>query len=292
MMTKMANLGGLGILHRYMKVSDTFNRIEEFRKWPDPFFDYVVAVGSLANDLRRIDMVLENIKAHDCGHLHICVDIAHGHSKNMMETLKYIQEIRKKYLLTFTLIAGNVCTSQGTRDLVDWGADVVKVGVGPGSACTTRIKTGCGFPQLQAIENCAPHGTIIADGGIKTSGDAAKALAFGAEAVMIGGMLAGTDCVPGYGRAVELGDSVAFRGMASKDARKDSGAAAFNAEGIATRVPTKPIGSTQNVVEELCEGIRSAMSYTGNRTLKEFRQRAGVIDVSPTVIKENLPHIL
>src|SRR5690606_17624445 len=104
---------------------------------------------------------------------------------------------------TGLLIAGNVVTPEATKALLEWGADIVKVGVGPGSVCTTRVKTGCGYPQLAAVAACSEAGPIIADGGIKTPGDAAKALAAGAKAVMIGGLLAGTDCVPGWDEAVE-----------------------------------------------------------------------------------------
>ena len=193
-------------------------------------------------------------------------------------------------MVTFSnlVIAGNVCTYDGAARLMEAGADVVKVGVGPGSACTTRIKTGCGYPQLAAIEECSEAGHIIADGGIRNYGDAAKALLAGAKAVMIGGLLAGTDCTPSW---EPDGASLEFRGMASKAARESCGGSSSNAEGVSVEVPWRPEGSTREVVEELMEGVRSAMSYSGTRTLREFSLKGKMVHVTPSTVNENKPHI-
>jgi len=279
MIYAMENFGGLGILHRYMSIEDLDIIIRRWLK--NAYSPFAVAVGCLKKDKERIDYLLTNFGDKN---IIICVDIAHGDSKHMKDTLTHI---RKRF--SGTVIAGNVCTPEATERLFLWGADTVKIGVGPGSACTTRIKTGCGFPQLTAVEECSYIGPVIADGGIKTSGDAAKALAAGATAVMVGGMLAGTDKTPNWRLDAE---EIEFRGMASPEARSDFEGSYKNAEGISCMVQRKPTGSTYDVLKIIIEGIRSAMSYTGAATIKEFHAKATFISAPPTIILENNPHIL
>jgi IMP dehydrogenase len=309
MMKKMAQLGGLGIHHRYCSMETYWEispwwRYKQGKLYPDVIDDnrgpLALSVGSLRKDKKRIDWCVD---PDNCDI--ICVDIAHGDSIHMLDTLKYIRD--KGF--TGPVIAGNVCTPEATRFLLENGATIVKVGVGPGSVCTTRIKTGCGYPQLSAIANCAEAGPIIADGGIRTSGDAAKALAAGAKAIMIGGMLAGTDCVPGWDEAMGLYERelaiarqgfsgseypkqphIVYRGMASKEARKDFGQEGTNAEGISKTVECKSAGSTEAVIMNIAEGIRSAMSYSGAYTLQEFSQRARFVRVGSDTQAENHPH--
>ena len=285
MAIKMSRLGGVGIIHRYMSVEKLGGLMDDFWKKQHHL---TVAVGCLKKDKERIDFV-EEIEAHTpsgCS-ISICVDIAHGDSKNMTDTIKYIRD--KNFL--GTIIAGNVCTYEGASRLFDSGADIVKVGVGPGSVCSTRIKTGCGYPQLSAIKECAEAGIIIADGGIRTPGDAAKAIAVGADAVMIGGMLAGTDCVPGYRFArTNNKETISFRGMASWEARADFGGESNNAEGVSVAAKLQPRGSTRKVIEDLVEGIKSAMSYSGTRTIPEFQLKNKMARVSSATLMENHPH--
>lgn len=301
MAIKMALLGGLGIIHRYMSINDY---ISIWTRWRlDPRLDnkpIAFAVGSVHSDKERISWCAQ------CADI-ICIDIAHGDSVHMLDTLDYLINEKK---FTGPIIAGNVCTLDATRFLMNEGASIVKVGVGPGSVCTTRIKTGCGYPQLNAIVNCSEF-PIIADGGIKCPGDAAKALAGGAAAIMIGGLLAGTDCVPGWDQTMKIynealerhrsgftgsswanidSPSIVYRGMASKEARKNFGQEGTNAEGVSKTVKCKPEGSTENVIIDLMEGIRSAMSYTGANTLEEFNQLAKFVRVSTTSQIENHPH--
>ena len=283
MATEMQKLGGDGIIHRYMKVTETHNIIQDWKY--GNLGKLLLSVGSVRSDKRRIDLILQ--KEQETHNIGICIDIAHGDSIHMLDTLKYIRHTNKFDNL---IIAGNVCTYEGACRLFDFGADVVKVGVGPGSACTTRIKTGCGYPQLSAISECAKAGKVIADGGIRHYGDAAKALAMGADVVMVGGLFAGTDCTPMW-KAADT-QPVEFRGMASKRARESCGSIGKNAEGISTTVPWQPKGSTQAVVEELSEGIRSAMAYSDCRTLEEFQQKSQIIRVSPSIMSENRPHII
>ena len=288
MIKKMHKLGGMGILHRYMKITETHNTISD---WKDTDGKLIVSVGSIVQDKRRIDMIIEwatsSRTSKPLTDLGICVDIAHGDSKNMVDTLLYIREEG----FVGVIIAGNVCTYTGAVRLFDNGADIVKVGVGPGSACTTRIKTGCGYPQLAAIAECSKAGPIIADGGIRHYGDAAKALAVGADAVMIGGLLAGTDGTPFWSETPSCSE-LEFRGMASKAARKSCGNDGRNAEGVSVTVPWRPEGSTEEVIVELVEGIQSAMSYSGATTLVEFRTKSQIIQTTTSIMKENSPHII
>lgn len=278
MVKKMASLGGCGILHRYMPPSSTHNILQEWAEGDDML---IVSVGTLEKDKKRINSVL-NCEKKNVG---MCIDIAHGNSKNMIDTLEYVTKQGPKF--GGPIIAGNVCTYDAACRLFDAGADIVKVGVGPGSVCTTRDKTGCGLPQLVSIQACAVAGPIIADGGIRGSGDAAKALAMGAQAVMIGGMLAGTDCVPNY---AESGKSIAFRGMASKEARMDFDQSPQHAEGVSLNVVKKGVGSTEEVVNNLVDGVMSAMSYTNATTLQDFRDKAMFVKVTPSSVKENGAH--
>ena len=275
MAMKMADLGGLGILHRNMPISQLDKAFKEVYepKTRAP----VVAVGGVHTDKERIDWLMDN-------HALICVDMAHGHSQNMKETLEYITS--KQHL---PIIAGNVCTAKGVQDLHAWGASVVKVGVGSGSVCTTRIKTGCGFPQLQAIldivEQTGGNIPIIADGGIRTPGDAVKCLAAGANFVMLGGMLAATDCTPhwvNYAGDIDL----SFRGMASEAAKGHK----THVEGELVLIKAKCEGSTEAVINDICDGIRSAMSYVGAHDLRGLWCKSDFVRVTNAVHIENQPH--
>jgi IMP dehydrogenase len=306
MALQVARQGGLPIIHRRMTIrqmTDIILAYDEALLKDKMWTPLGVSVGSVHSDKERIDSLIDDRAAAI-----LCVDIAHGHSIHMKDTLEYI---RKKGFRG-PVIAGNVVTHKATKDLYEWGASMVKVGVGPGSACTTRIKTGCGYPQLSAIVNCASpiyygsqpnttqvHIPIIADGGIREPGDAGKALAAGATAVMVGGMLAGTDCVPGWiptsgeyvnsqGQPSEDVRRIPFRGMASKEARAAVGEPETNAEGKAFTVQCKSLGSTQQVISYILEGIQSAMSYTGCTTLEQLRTETEFVRISSTA--ENHPH--
>jgi IMP dehydrogenase len=295
MVTFISKIGGLGILHRYLTL-DQYKDYWIFRQFTsETNYPFAFSVGSIYHDKERIDWCIDN-QVHG-----VCIDIAHGDSIHMYKTLDYLMD---KDFRGF-IIAGNVVTPEATRALLEHGADLVKVGVGPGSVCTTRVKTGCGFPQLSAIENCAQAGPVIGDGGIKQPGDAAKALAAGATAVMIGGMFAGSDQVPGWKEAMAdtepyrnpvTGETstpvkyISFRGMASKEARKGFGQQPTNAEGVSRSVLCQPAGSTQAILDNIDEGIRSAMSYTGADTLRNFVERSGFVRVTSAAQIENHPH--
>lgn len=290
MAIQMAHLGGLGIIHRYMSISDYHKITGRWRR--DPFTTerpLALSVGSIYNDKERINACCGQGGLADI----VCIDIAHGHSMHMSDTIKYIRDLG--YINP--IIAGNVATSSGAKELLSWGADMVKVGIGGGAACSTRIKTGVGVPQLSAIARAklglntfyddTPM-NLIADGGIKTPGDAAKALAAGASCIMIGGMLAGTDCTPFW---TSEGEDTVYRGMASREARKDFGQTGGNAEGVSYTVKCLEEGSTSRVINDIVEGVRSAMSYTNSRNLKDFYRNAELQRVSPSASRENAPHL-
>jgi IMP dehydrogenase len=230
----------------------------------------------------------------------IVVDTAHGHSRAVLEAVARI----KKLSNAVQVIAGNVATAEATRALIDAGADSVKVGIGPGSICTTRIVAGVGVPQLTAVMDCAEeahkHGVpIIADGGIRFSGDIVKALAAGADCVMIGSLLAGTDEAPGETYLYQGRTYKSYRGMGSIGAMARGSADRYFQqevkdtlklvpEGIEGQVPYK--GPVDGVLNQLVGGLRAGMGYTGSRTLAELRERAKFIRISPASMRESHAH--
>ncbi len=230
----------------------------------------------------------------------IVVDTAHGHSKRVLEMVERI----KKQSNAVQVAAGNVATAAATRALIDAGADAVKVGIGPGSICTTRIVAGVGVPQLTAILNCSAeakkHGIpIIADGGIRFSGDIVKALAAGADCVMIGSLLAGTDEAPGETYLYQGRTYKAYRGMGSVGAMARGSADRYFQqevkdtlklvpEGIEGQVPYK--GPAEGVLHQLVGGLRAGMGYTGSRTLEDLRNNAEFVRISPASMRESHAH--
>jgi len=231
----------------------------------------------------------------------IVVDIAHGHSENAINTVKHI----KKAFPDCELIAGNVATAQGTEDLIKAGVDAVKVGVGSGSICITRVITGSGVPQLTAVMDCAEIGKqhdipIISDGGTRTSGDATKALAAGASSVMLGSMLGGTDESPGSTITKNGKRFKFYSGMASMAAARrrkskenvqtdtDDDLNDYVAEGVEAMVPYK--GSVTDILVQITGGIRSGLSYCGGHDIKQMQNNAEFIKMSRAGFAESQPH--
>ena len=230
----------------------------------------------------------------------IVVDTAHGHSKNVIKMVEYVNSRYKDVIL----VAGNVVTSQATEALMDKGVDVVKVGVGPGSICTTRVVTGVGMPQISAVADCSKvakkwERSIIADGGIKFSGDVTKALALGANTVMIGSLLAGADESPGETVLYQGRTYKVYRGMGSlgamKHGSKDRYAQAdvvdyekFIPEGIEGRVPYK--GSASAILHQLVGGLKSGMGYLGVASVQELQEKAQFVKISEQGLRESHVH--
>src|SRR5688572_8524669 len=230
----------------------------------------------------------------------VVVDTAHGHSTHVIEQVKRIKRLSNEV----QVIAGNVATAEATRALIDAGADAVKVGIGPGSICTTRIVAGVGVPQFSALLDCAREAAasdvpVIADGGIKYSGDLAKALAAGASCAMIGSLLAGTDESPGEVYLYQGRSYKSYRGMGSVGAMARGSADRYFQqevkdalklvpEGIEGQVPYK--GPAAGVLHQLAGGLRAAMGYVGAADLEEFRQRARFMRISSAGLRESHAH--
>ncbi len=272
MMIAMSQLGGCGILHRFISISDQVTEIEIAKAAGARHI--AASIGVNGDWKERAEALVKS------GATILTVDIAHGHSTTMIDTMKWI----KDRFADVEIVAGNVATPEGTEELIEAGADAIKVGIGPGSMCTTRIITGCGVPQLTAIalsaEVARDYGVpIIADGGVKNSGDIVKALAAGADCVMLGSMLAGTLETPGE---VKQGLKQ-YRGMASKAAQvswRGEVPEGMAPEGVATQVHIK--GHVRQVVMEICGGIRSGMSYVNATSILEIRENARFIATSPS----------
>jgi IMP dehydrogenase len=249
------------------------------------------AVGVTADTMKRVQML---VKSHvDV----IVVDTAHGHSMGVIETVKQIRDSYPE----LNIIAGNVATAEATRELIEAGADIVKVGIGPGSICTTRVVAGVGVPQITAVYDCATearkHGkAIIADGGIKYSGDIVKALAAGGHAVMLGSLLAGVSESPGETEIYQGRRFKVYRGMGSvaamekgsKDRYFQEDNKKFVPEGIEGRIPYK--GPLTDTIYQLVGGIRSGMGYCGTANLEELRENAQFIRMTGAGLKESHPH--
>lgn len=249
------------------------------------------AVGITKNVMDRVT-ALVNAKV-DC----IVIDSAHGHSKNIITTLK---EIKAAYP-DLQVIVGNVATGEATKALIEAGADAVKIGIGPGSICTTRVVAGIGVPQVSAVMDCyeaaKPYGVpIIADGGIKYSGDMTKALAAGASVCMMGSMFAGCDEAPGEFELYQGRKYKVYRGMGSiaamengsKDRYFQTEAKKLVPEGVEGRVAYK--GTVEDTVFQLMGGLRSGMGYCGTRTIEELKENGRFVKISAASLKESHPH--
>ena len=281
----------------YLKGLITIKDIEKSIQYPNSARDkngrllVGAAVGTSANTLERVAALVE--ARADV----ITIDTAHGHSKGVLEM---VARIKSKFP-GITLIAGNVATAGATKALIDAGADVVKVGIGPGSICTTRVVAGIGVPQLTAIMDCAEAADklgkrIIADGGIKYSGDIVKAIAAGGSAVMIGSLFAGTLESPGEVELYQGRSFKVYRGMGSlpamaagsKDRYFQENAKKFVPEGVEGRVPYR--GSVAEIIYQMKGGIRSGMGYCGKHNIEELRTTSEFIRITNAGLIESHPH--
>lgn len=271
--------GGLGILHRYMTVDD---QVRQYRMAHDVYGVALgAAIGATGDYLERAWQLA------NAGCSLLLIDTANGHSKYAIDAVK---RIYRTFGYQMHVMAGNVSTYEGFMRLQDAGATSIRVGIGGGSVCTTRIVSGHGMPTLSSIMDIrekVPYGqgaSIIADGGIRNSGDAAKALAAGADAVMLGSMLAGTDESPG----MVVDGFKEFRGMASKEAQIDGRGFSSVVEGVATKVSHK--GSVIHLMDEFAGGLGSALSYAGATNLKELYENSEFVRVTHSSLGESVPH--
>jgi IMP dehydrogenase len=275
MAIELGRAGGIGVLHRFLTPEEQATQVERVTAAGER-----VAAGVGINE----DYVARSAALVAAGVDALVVDVAHGH---LERTLDAVETLAAEFPDT-DLVAGNVATPAGVEDLAAAGADCVKVGIGPGSHCTTRKVAGAGVPQLTAVDDCASAAreldvTICADGGIRTSGDAVKALMAGADTVMLGSLFAGTEEAPGAVVEVDGTQYKRSRGMATTAAaedRDDKGGDVDADEGIEALTPYK--GSVSTVAEEFCAGIRSGLSYCGGHTIPAARDRAEFIRVAPS----------
>ena len=288
----IAKKGGLGIIHRNLDIK---NQVLEIKKVKKHKLLVGAAVGAGPNEFRRAEAILkENIDM-------IVVDTAHGHSKKVSEIIKFIK--KKKFKKT-ALCAGNIATLEAAKFLIKLGVDIIKVGIGPGSICTTRLVAGIGVPQLSAILNVRngiknKNVKIISDGGIKYSGDLAKAFAAGADAVMIGSLFAGTDEAPG--KLIKRNGKLfkSFRGMGSVGAMnkgsadryfqsKQKDTSKYVPEGVEGFAKYK--GKVDNIIFKLIGGLKSSMGYLGSKQIKYLRDKPKFVKITKAGFYESMVH--
>ena len=288
----MAKAGGIGIIHRNLDIK---KQIQEIKKVKKHKLLVGAAVGAGPTEFRRAEAVLkENVDL-------LVVDTAHGHTKKVAEIVKYIKKRKNK---TTALCAGNIATAEAAKFLIKLGVDIIKVGIGPGSICTTRLVAGIGVPQLSAILNVRKeirkgNTKIISDGGIKYSGDLAKAFAAGADAVMIGSLFAGTEEAPG--KLIRKNGKLfkSFRGMGSVGAMNKGSADRyfqFKQKDVSKYVPegveglAKYKGKVSKVIFKLIGGLKSSMGYLGSKQIKYLRNKPHFVKITKAGFYESMVH--
>ena len=303
MAIKMAVLGGIGVIHKNMSINNQCLEITKVKNFQCSGDDgatvdengrlqVLAAIGTHPMDFMRAEkLVIAGVSA-------LVIDTSHGHSQNVYNTIKKI----KHSFPAMPIIAGNIATKESAEDLLKLGVDGLKVGIGPGSICTTRVVSGVGVPQISAImsvyEACRNKNvSIIADGGIKYSGDVAKAISAGASCVMIGSLLAGTDESPGEIFEENNKKYKKYRGMGSVEAMQSGSAERyFQKEGAANLVPQGVVGSVlykgkvEDIVRQIHGGLISAMGYTGNKTIEKMRKDSNFCLVTQSGVQEGHVH--
>ncbi len=304
----MAYSGGIGVIHKNLSPTKQAKEVEKVKKNIVDNNDNIAskdsngrllvaaAVGPAKNMEERVELLM------NAGVDVLVVDTAHGHSRGVIDTIKYIKS-KEKYSF-IDVVGGNIATSEAAKDLIEVGVDGLKVGIGPGSICTTRIVAGTGVPQLSAISEVVNEASkynvpVIADGGVKFSGDAAKAFAVGAGTIMMGSLLAGTTEAPGEifkgkdGKMYKI-----YRGMGSLGAMNKGGKERYGQsnvaqekfvpEGIEGRVVYK--GDVSKELHQISGGVRSAMGYSGAKSIEIFKDKARLVKITSASLKESHPH--
>jgi len=294
----LSEMGGFGVFHRYCTIAEAKSTYLKFLELTSENVDIehnsMSAIGATGDYLERAT------ELYDVGCRIFCIDVAHGHHASVKAALT---QMRNKFGDSIHIMTGNVATLEAFNDLADWGSNSIRVGVGGGSMCSTRVRTGHGIPTLQSVMDCAKSDRdvfIVADGGIRNSGDAVKALAAGADMIMLGSVLAGHDESPGEfvddkglsyrtaGSAVAARLFKKFRGMASREAQLQWRGKISVVEGESTLVPYK--GHLLDTITDLLEGIRSGLSYSGASSIRQLRSKAKFVTVTPQGVQENVPH--
>ena len=291
---KMYLLGGVGCIHRFNSIEEQTNIVKELYNRifsPDlPEVEWNVgcgippimsAIGVSEGDKDRAKSLVE------AGCNVLLIDVAHGHHKNVKKMLEWCKQNLDDKV---DIIAGNIATKEAALDLESWGADGLRVGIGGGSLCTTRIKTGFGIPNVSSLKDVisVAKTPVMADGGIRSSGDISKALALGASQVMLGSLIAGTDEAPGQIIETTNGLYKRYRGSASLETKVTHGQQTRNVEGESTTIPYK--GGVKFIVNGLIDGVKSALSYGGAQDLEHFNP--SYVLVTNSGLNEAKPHLL
>ena len=280
----LAEMGMLPIIHRYNSIEEQCEIAVAAMERNCNNSPIGAAVGATGDYLDRAAQLASY------GVEVICIDVAHGHHIMVERAIKTIKDKLDKV----HIMAGNIATLEAFNDLSDWGADSIRCGIGGGSICSTRLQTGHGVPTIQSVLDVSQtdrKSLIIADGGMKNSGDIVKAIAAGADMVMVGSLISGTTEAPGdlivdkHGRKRKM-----YRGMASKGAQRDWRGKVSSIEGVTTTVPYK--GEVKNVIGELHVGIRSGLSYSGSRSIQELQNRAAFVQQTVSGQAESSTHIV
>lgn len=292
MAATLMELGGVGCIHRFMSIEDQVaqvRKLDAFRN-SDPSLMHLPIMAAIGVTGDYLDRAVE-LEAVGCNIL--VVDVAHGHHENMQKALKELKANLEENVTD--VVAGNIATMEAAEDLISWGADGLRVGIGGGSLCTTRVKTGFGVPNVTSIEavfeiSDSAGIPIMADGGIKSSGDIAKALAVGADCVMVGSLLAGTKESPGAILETPAGLYKRYRGSASLETKVTHGQKTRNVEGESTTIPFK--GGVRFIVNGLTDGIRSAFSYAGANNATDYYVNTDYNVVTNAGLAEGKPHLI
>ena len=300
---KIFLLGGVGCIHRFNSIEEQSKIIKELyhriysEEWGGQFESWGVMVDNWHSEIPHVPImasigVSESDKDRakslvDNGCNIIVIDVAHGHHKNVETMLGWLKSNLDDKV---DIIAGNIATKEAAQELESWGADGLRVGIGGGSLCTTRVKTGFGVPNVSCLEDIVSVAKtpVMADGGIRSSGDISKALAIGASSVMLGSLIAGTDEAPGQIVETQKGLYKRYRGSASLETKVTHGQQTRNVEGESTTIPYK--GGVKFIVNGLIDGVKSALSYGGAQTLEDFNPP--YVQVTNSGINEAKPHLL
>lgn len=289
MANAMDKQGGVGIVHRFMSINEQCDTLSLDM---ESLVLKAAAIGATGDYKERACSLAE------VGASVLLIDVAHGNTKQVHDAIKWC---KKNLPAHVDIIAGNVATMEGARNLAEWGADGIRVGIGNGALCETRIRTGIGVPQVTAIieavkgiEECGIDVPIIADGGIRTPGDVAKALSLGADSVMLGSLLSGTKESPGRIQKIGMWPNEQlfkkYRGSASAETKNAHGLEEKNVEGNSKLIPYK--GKLKRVTDDISDGLRSAMSYVNASNLSEFRSNSEHVIVTQNGLIEAKPHLL